>query len=215
MLFPPSISNCSSAETKDIIIKGKWSSITSAVAKTHCSSERHKWMTYILTLISQAMCTKQNFAVFQRPRRRTWEKKRRTLETASIPNPTPRPLKKSIPMASPKSSSTRRPCYILGVHLCSSCGGWAFLDPPTARVQVLLPPSTRPGGYKKDCSALEPSPVCASRVICEVTLSLVPSLTLYSLFNRHLGSALLHNQIHKVGNWNQFLFFFFFFNFVV
>jgi hypothetical protein len=26
-----------------------------------------------------------------------------------------------------------------------------------------------------------------------------------------LGSALLHNQIHKVGNWNQFLFFSFFF----
>ncbi len=139
------------------------------------------------------------------------KKKRRTLETASIPNPTPRPLKQSIPMASPKSSSTRRPCYILGVHLCSSCGGWAFLDPPTARVQVLLPPSTRPGGYKKDCSALKPSPVFASGVICEVTLSLVPSLTLYSLFNRHLGSALLHNQIHKVGNWNQFLFFSFFF----
>jgi hypothetical protein len=99
------------------------------------------------------------------------------------------------------------------VHLCSSCGGWAFLDPPTARVQVLVPPSTRPGGYNKDCSALEPSPVFASRVIREVALSLVPSLTLYSLFNRHLGSALLHNQIHKVGNWNQFLFFFFFFSF--
>ncbi len=104
---------------------------------------------------------------------------------------------------------------VLRVHLCSSCGGWAFLDPPTARVQVFIPASTRPGGYKNDCSALEPSPVFASRVICEVTLSLVPSLTLYSLFNRHLGSALLHNQIQKVGNWNQFLFFSFFFLFSI
>ncbi len=79
-----------------------------------CQNPLQFWktqMTYILTLISEAMCTKQNFALFQRPRRRTWEKERRTLETASIPNPTPRPLKKSIPMASQKSSSTRRPCY--------------------------------------------------------------------------------------------------------